>query len=298
MRNRETKGAQAMIKIRFVMGKRDPARARQEAVDELAGLDDALARGIARCEATLNRALERANLTDALQFRLHLESLLQEGRAAHNTRTSAQNLLASGGSAEAEPPVQPGSESDATHYWISSETLANAHAHLTQHLSERGEDPEWILAVTGLSIGSVRTLETLIEVRMESQASAQASLDMRDFTKVAVTLMEHGQALHGVFHSHRFRGQPQPSSTDLRLQSILEEGGYPAVQAVFSEDGYVRFFAQRRPFAIEVCGKGVERVEDYVFRINQRGTLPHPAIASPDARRGTGIRPLFAHSRR
>ena len=107
---------------------------------------------------------------------------------------------------------------------------------------------------------------------------------MQDFTRIAVSLHEHGQALHAIFHSHRFTGPPHPSGTDDRLQRIIEEGGYPAIQAVFSEDGYVRFFARQRKFAVEVHGKGVKSVERDLFRIVQFSALPHPASATQMAR--------------
>ena len=155
-----------------------------------------------------------------------------------------------------------------------------------------------MLAVTGLKRDHMLTLEHLIEVRLATQSGGQASFDMQDFTRVAVSLHEHGQALHAIFHSHRFSGPTHPSGTDDHLQRILEEGGYPAIQAVFSEDGYVRFFARQRQFAVEVHGKGVERVEKYLYRIIHFSTLPHPALATQGATRGDSLRSLPARAGR
>lgn len=165
-------------------------------------------------------------------------------------------------------------------YWISSTTLAAAYAYLTRRLPEGAEqEPEWMLAATGLRLpDGGRTLEQLIEIRLARQSGAVAAFDMQDFTRAALVLYEHGQALQAVFHSHRFAGPPAPSGTDWRLAEVLE-GAYPAVQAVFSEDGYVRFFG-RRAFAVRVFGKGVEQhgADSKLFRIVERSTLADPSL--------------------
>jgi hypothetical protein len=166
-------------------------------------------------------------------------------------------------------------------YCMASMTIAEAYAYLTQRLAIKNSEPEWMLAVSGLKHGDLYTLENLVEVRLSSQSVAQASFDMKDFTRIAVALYDHGQALHAIFHSHRFKGPPQPSGIDHNLQRILDEGGYPAIQAVFSEDGYVRFFAHKE-FSIEIYGKGVVPLEHqtHLYRIVQFSTLPHPPYST------------------
>lgn len=190
---------------------------------------------------------------------------------------------------QAQPPA----------YMLSSATLAQAHAQLTKHLPGAGEEPEWMLAVTGMKLGNLRTLEHLIDVSLASQSAARASFDMQEFARIAITLDEKGMALHAIFHSHRFAGPPQPSAVDWRLQDLLDQGGYPAIQAVFSEDGYIRFFA-RRAFTVAVSGKGVECVDPTasLYRLVHFGTLPNPGTASATGREHTVIRPFSAHSGR
>lgn len=164
---------------------------------------------------------------------------------------------------------------DATVYWISSATLAEAYRYLVRKLPGGRGEPEWMLAVTGIRLADgTRTLEKLIEIKLAGQSAVRASFDMADFTRVAVLLHEHGQALHAILHSHRFAGQPGPSGVDLALQAQLEAGGYPAIQAVFSEDGYVTFFGGQRPWAIRVHGQGVAQVGPRSWRITERETLP------------------------
>jgi proteasome lid subunit RPN8/RPN11 len=212
------------------------------------------------------------------------------------TGAQSDTMIAGGLSARPVQPAPAGRplNGSVNAYSISSSTLAYCHAYLTQHLPGAGVEPEWMLAVTGLRQDHLQTLEELIEVRLAAQSYGQASFDMSDFLRVALTLQEHGQALHAIFHSHRFAGPPSPSGTDRRLQKVLEEGGYPAIQAVFSEDGYVRFFSNERPFTTQVHGKGVQSIEpkQHLYRLVHFGTLPHP----PDLRdqRRNGVRPLRA----
>lgn len=240
-------------------------------------LDDALAAGIARHGRRLERALRRGQVAEAQGSRQAIEQLLAEGRALEAIRDPIRAVLAPKPTDTERAAVSPAL--GITTYWVSSSSLALAHAHLTRTHPDTRTEPEYMLAATGLRLGSLRTLETLIDVKLASQSGGRASFDMRHFTEVAMSLMDHGQALHGIFHSHRFSGPPSPSGVDRDLQRVLDEGGYPAIQAVFSDDGYVRFFAHR-PFAIRIYGKGVEHVEGHLYRIVHFGTLPHPTLAS------------------
>lgn len=90
---------------------------------------------------------------------------------------------------------------------------------------------------------------------------------------VLCDLAEVGHALHGVFHSHRMQGPRSvtPSAVDRRHQERLERSGYPVVPAIFSDDGYVRFFTLVQPFTLEVYGKGVEQHDSQLFRLTDRG---------------------------
>lgn len=259
---------------------------------ELQHLESALAQGIARHMALLNRALREGKTPLVIRHREEMTRFLQAAGAASALLPQVRAAM---GSSEARPAQE---QSDT--YWISSCTLAYAYRFLTQHLPGTNQEPEWMLAVTGLKHGGIRTLDHLIEVKLATQSSGQASFDMQGFTHIAISLHEHGQALHAIFHSHRFHGPPSPSVTDDRLQCILEEGGYPAIQAVFSEDGYVRFFARRRRFAVEVHGKGVTAVdrERLLYRIVQFSTLPHPILATEASGRDDGLRSIPARAGR
>jgi|GEM_PF-2443073 len=278
---------------------------------ELERLRASRAEGLARLINALNRAQRLGDSVSMERARQELERFLTVNAAMTDLVPQIIVLLTPPAETEPSPaqieplhqPVsqQPGEalELEDT-YLVSSATIAQAYSFLTQHLPGTGQEPEWMLAVTGLRQGKMRTLEHLIEVKLANQSLVQASFDMKDFMRVAIALYEHGQALHAVFHSHRFNGPPSPSGTDDRLQQILEEGGYPAIQAVFSEDGYVRFFARRRRFAVQVYGKGVIPVDGHknLYRIVHFGTLPHPTTPAQSAGRGDSLRSLPASSRR
>lgn len=102
--------------------------------------------------------------------------------------------------------------------------------------------------------------------KIKYQASAVgAKADVKDLFKKLIELDEkYGHLLLAVFHSHPFGGIAGacPSGIDRNLQESLEKSGYKTVQAVFSRDGYVRFFSNKLSFEIEVYGKGVEKISE------------------------------------
>ncbi len=254
----------------------------------------ARAEGVSYHLKRMDAALRAGNTDLAQHHEAALRQFLQETASVLQLAQEVQHGFAPP-VAETKPPA-PTPQPVAT-YWISATVLAEAATYLTQHLPGAQGEPEWMLAVTGLYWNEVYTLEHLIEVELATQSGAQASFDIQDFTRIAMILHERGQKLHAIFHSHRWAGPPHPSNVDDRLQRILEEGGYPAIQAVFSEDGYVRFFARRRMFTVGVCGKGVISVdaEPNLFRIVHFDTLPRPTARVRLSRRDDGIRSLSAH---
>lgn len=255
-------------------------------------------RGIARMMEPLRRALDEA---DALGIQFYGNRLVEYLQVVETVTPTLATLPSPQPAQSANllpAPAVPDLPSAEPSYLVSSPVLAQAKALLTRHLPGAGSEPEWMLAVTGVKQASLHTLEHLIEVKLASQSSTKAAFDMQDFARIVMELQEQGLALHAIFHSHRFAGPPHPSGVDWHLQDLLDKGGYPAIQAVFSEDGYVRFFA-RRPFSVTVYGKGVEDVdqESALYRITNFGTIPHAGDSSASRRDGIALRPLSAYSR-
>jgi hypothetical protein len=55
----------------------------------------------------------------------------------------------------------------------------------------------------------------------------------------------------------------------MNYQKRLEAGGYNAIGGIFTRDGQIRFFSHKLPFMVEVYGKGVEQIEDTLFRFTK-----------------------------
>jgi hypothetical protein len=129
-------------------------------------------------------------------------------------------------------------------------------------------------------VGDVRLLDRLVPVKIAYQSAGGIRLSEAGLQEALIDLHEDGHALHGVFHSHRMHGPggAHPSQIDMDTQEhILEAACYPAIQAIFTDDGFIRFFSFKRPFEIEVFGKGVEHVEPSLFKL-QRTRVAAPAL--------------------
>jgi len=249
---------------------RSVAGASNEALPEgWAALMRACDLGAAKALKRLSRALKRGN---SEQAQVALEGL----RSLYRIRDEALQFLSSGDTATLPKPAEgervpllAGNPGTVRVYCVSSMTLHECHRYLTRRGKSSAGEPEWMLAVTGLQIGPFLTLERWLEVGLSAQSSGHAAADMRDFTRLVVELDEFGFALHAILHSHRSPGPPRPSPVDLNLQETLEQAGYPAIQGVFSEDGYVRFFGYNQRFDVWVHGKGVETHGRFLFHLSE-----------------------------
>ena len=105
-----------------------------------------------------------------------------------------------------------------------------------------------------------------------------AKADINDLAKKLFELDEkYGHLLLAVCHSHPFKGVigTCPSGIDYHLQKRLEAVGYKTIQAIFSRDGYIRFFSDKLDFEIEVYGKGVQKIcekqNERIFKLSEIG---------------------------
>jgi len=138
-----------------------------------------------------------------------------------------------------------------------------------QYLVQR--EVESLHFVTGVQFGNTFTLDKMVTFEMDSQTPVSARGDISSTHKSLMDMERYGHKLHACFHSHPGKGQAAtfPSSVDLDYQSRLESGGYAAIGGIFSRDGYFRVFSLGRPFQIIIYGKGVERVDDRVYRLTE-----------------------------
>jgi proteasome lid subunit RPN8/RPN11 len=137
-----------------------------------------------------------------------------------------------------------------------------------QYLTSMGEN-EVMHFVTGINLGPIRIIDNMQKVAMNVQSPVHVEADLDSTFEVLINLDEHfGHMLHAYFHSHP-GGFCSPSSVDLNYQKQLEKGHYKTIGGIFTRDGKIRFFSHRLPFTIEVCGKGVERIDATLFQFTK-----------------------------
>ena len=145
----------------------------------------------------------------------------------------------------------------------------------------RGPD-ERMNYVTGLKLGSVLTMDRIITFTLDAATPVFAQGNLASSHEALIGLTRFGHRLHGLFHCHPGRGEKatRPSSIDLDTQERQERGRYPVIGAIFTEDGFVRFFSVRNQFQIVTYGEGVEHVGETVYRLTEIGSVHHQAARS------------------
>lgn len=90
-----------------------------------------------------------------------------------------------------------------------------------------------------------------------------------DTHRLLIKFEQFGYRLLAHFHSHPGNGfqATKPSGTDTGFQKRLENAGYPTVAAIFSRDGYIRFFRLDDDFEVQIYGTGVEQHDKNAFRL-------------------------------
>lgn len=141
------------------------------------------------------------------------------------------------------------------------------------------KEPEDMFFVTGLRMDNLLTLDRIVPFTIEKQTSVYVKGQNISSHKVLIQMDEdYGHKLHGWFHSHpgRGAGATHPSGTDRNHQERLERGGYPVIGAIFVNDGFIRLFSLEREFETVVYGKGVEKIDDRLYRLSQVGKVHNP----------------------
>lgn len=235
-----------------------------------------------------NQALRRGRIEDALAYADQLDQLFISWGLVETEAEPTQEevpalaLVETLPSSELPPFLSPDEALEAVGdvYWVDAAFLVACWRWLVQvdgelakagnwRRSPVGIEPEWACLVTGPRLKEIRALSQMVPVRFTHQSAAKLAMEVDDFNRALRGLQRWGYSLHAVFHSHRFNGRVFPSQIDLDTQLRLLEPVYPAIQAVFSEDGYVRFFSVERPFTVEVFGRGVEHVEDTLYCLDE-----------------------------
>ena len=122
--------------------------------------------------------------------------------------------------------------------------------------------------VTGPEIEEIKVLDKIVDFKLEKQSVVYAKADKAAIREALIYLSNYGFRLWGCFHIHPGSGPSSihPSGTDMTLDRLLNKGGYDCIGAIFSRDGYVRFFSSK-DFEINIYGNGVEKINEKLYRL-------------------------------
>jgi proteasome lid subunit RPN8/RPN11 len=156
-----------------------------------------------------------------------------------------------------------GQQAGAHRFLISSLFLHECFKELT------ADSKEQFFFVTGSEADGTLVLDQKCGFAHVTRSVVGVEGEIQSTHSLLCKLEKFGHRLLAHFHSHPGHGigSTLPSSTDREFQERLERGGYPNVAAIFSRDGFVRFFRLDHKFEIAIHGKGVEEIEPNVFRL-------------------------------
>lgn len=131
------------------------------------------------------------------------------------------------------------------------------------------DNKEQFIFITGPEIDGVMVLSKFYTFGHVSRTELGVVGDPKSTHRLLGRLGEFGHRLLAHFHSHPGKGpeSTSPSGTDNKYQARLEEAGCNAVAAIFSRDGYVRFFRLDQKFELQIHGAGVEHVSGTIYRL-------------------------------
>jgi hypothetical protein len=128
---------------------------------------------------------------------------------------------------------------------------------------------EQFFFLTGAILDGIHVLDQRLEFQHAKRNMIGVTGNQSDTHRLLIKLEQFGHRLLAHFHSHPGKGfeATRPSGIDTGFQKRLEDAGYPTVAAIFSRDGYVRFFRLDDDFEVQVYGTGVEQHEKNAFRL-------------------------------
>lgn len=130
-------------------------------------------------------------------------------------------------------------------------------------------DEENLHLVTGSILGNTRMMERIIPLELSAQSVGGAIAADDSLAAQLIRLHDFGMLPLGYFHSHPGYGPNAtcPSATDQATQAAMESCGSTILGAVFSQDGFVRFYANGWDPDVHVVGERVRKVEKNVHQL-------------------------------
>jgi hypothetical protein len=133
---------------------------------------------------------------------------------------------------------------------------------------------EQFFFITGAEVDGVGVLDQKVEFAHQRRTMLGVTGNTSATHRLLIRLEQFGHRLLAHFHSHPGLGlsATDPSGTDEAFQRRLETAGYPTIAAIFSRDGYVRFFRLTGAFELTVHGEGVEDLGKHTYCLTNADT--------------------------
>jgi len=156
-----------------------------------------------------------------------------------------------------------GSDGESPLFVVNSRMLHECFRKLTR------TEEEDLAIVTGSCVGRIRTLERVVPVVLAEQNAVGATVDNRSLADGLIELYEFGMKPLGLLHSHPGTGPgaTHPSGTDLRTQSSLEDAGAEIASAIFSRDGFIRFYGNGGVPNVSVVGRKIHKIDESLYQL-------------------------------
>jgi hypothetical protein len=150
-------------------------------------------------------------------------------------------------------------------YSVSSLFLHECFKHLTADRDEQ------FVFITGPEMDGVLVLDQRIEFQHQKRNLVGVEGNTLSTHRLLIKLEQFGHRFLAHFHSHPGNGleSTHPSGTDEGYQRRLESAGYPTVAAIFSRDGYIRFFRLDNNCEVKIHGKGVQSLGNHIYKLTQ-----------------------------
>lgn len=113
----------------------------------------------------------------------------------------------------------------------------------------------------------------------ERRSVAGAAGERRSTHAQMIESAETGHSIAVIAHSHPGSGPHanHPSGTDIATHRLWEQTG-TVIGAIWSRDGYLRFFTAGTPFRVEVVGSHLEQVDEHLWKLRDEYLAKRPAL--------------------
>jgi hypothetical protein len=136
---------------------------------------------------------------------------------------------------------------------------------------------EQIGYLTGVECQGFRFMNRFIKLAPEHSSVAYVKGEFTSSHNTLINMDKHGNPLQAWIHNHPGTGQAatHPSNTDYAHQERLERAGYKAIGIILARGHdypkctLVRTFTNKLKYKIEIYGKGVEQIDEEIYRLHE-----------------------------